>query len=429
MLKQKTLLSELRSIAGKKHAREPRDGPDCAVDGLPPRAVVEPGTCEEVAEVLRFANTERLAVIPRGGGHQIQLGNLPSRYDIALSLARLDQLTEHEPADLTVTCQSGIPVGKLGNLLAQANQMVPLALYPDPADPLTVGGLLALNMGDSPAAYGTPRDFTIGLKVVTADGRVSKTGGKVVKNVAGYDLCKLYIGSRGTLAVIVEATFKLFPRPQVTETVSFEFEDCADACRTARGTQAMGLGLIDARLIPAALAHADRSGPHYHVLHLAFAGKPGTIERSRSEFQKLAAESRGQDIAWPGRGAKPATPDGMRYAEHPLSVRAHLPPTRVADFIQAMGSGTDGVFDAAPVVGNVTWVWAFECDQVARIEAARTAATRLGGTLEVQSCSPKLKREIDVLGPPPPSFPLMRAIKREFDPNNVLSPGRFVGRL
>lgn len=430
MVKQGTLLSELQSIVGKEHSREPRDDRDCAVDGLSPRAIVEPGTYEEVATVLRFANAARLAVIPRGGGRQTDLGNIPARYDIALGLARLDKIIEHEPADLTLTCQAGVTIGALGSHLARASQMAPLALDPDPADPLTVGGLLSLNMGDLRAAHGSPRDFTIGLRVVTTDGRISRAGGKVVKNVAGYDLCKLYIGSRGTLALITEATFKLFPRPPVNETASFEFADFADACRAAREAEARGLSVVDAHVIrPPHATGGAKKQPLNYVLHLTCAGEPGAVERSRQEATELATGAGGEPFdpdRW--RGRRPPT-ETSEFAEHPLSIRVRMLPTRVPDFIGAMEYHSEGPFDATPILGEVTWVSVKAEDQRKWIELARAAASRVGGTVEVMFCSPELKRQVDVFGPPPPSFPLMRAIKQQFDPNNILSPGRFVGRL
>lgn len=425
-LRQGTLLRELQSIVGKKHAFEPKDA-SYEVDGLAPTVVAEPGTYKEVAEVLRFANSERFAVVPRSGGHQMQLGNLPSRYDVALSLARLDKVIDHEPADLTVTCQAGMTAGALGSHLARWNQMVPLAL--DPAAPLSVGGLLSLNTSELRAVYGAPRDFTIGLRAITADGRITRAGGKVVKNVAGYDLCKLYIGSRGTLAVIVDATFKLFPRPQVFTTTSFQLADCSDACGMAGEARAKGLCLIDAHVIPYPEPPAVKVPPDSYFLHLAFAGEPSTIEHARGEVRELAVRFNGKETEWPLSSEKSIQQGESPTSEHPLSVRAHLLPTQVPDFIGALMHTADGWFDAAPLIGEVAWTWTHDGDPLQRIEAARTAASRLGGALEVQICPPELKPQIDIFGPAPPSFPLMRAIKQEFDPNNVLSPGRFMGRL
>ena len=424
MIRQATILSELQSIVGKKHAREPKKD-ECSVDGMSPRAVVEPGTYEEVAEVLRFANAERLAVIPRGAGMQTTLGNIPTRYDITLSLTRLDKVIEHEPADLTVTCQAGTSIGALNRQLATAGQMAPLSLEADPADERTVGGLLAMNTGELRAVYGGPRDFTIGMKVVTADGRMSRAGGKVVKNVAGYDLCKLYIGSRGTVAVIVEATFKLFPRPEAQQTISLEFADCPTACRVAGEAHSTGLGIADAHLVRSGYLDT-RENPY--VLHLTLTGKPAVIKRSQLQVQKLARDAGASLLERTRQRSGPQPFDQRDRAEHPLSVRARLLPSRVPSFVRAM-EGSEGLLDVAPLVGEVTCILVKKENQQAWADQAMTSARRHGGHAEITGCSPQLKREIDVFGPPPPSFPLMRAIKQQFDPNNILSPGRFVGRL
>lgn len=429
MLKQGTLLRELQSIVGKKHAHKPKNDRDGAVDAMLPQVIIEPGTCEEVAEVLRFANAERLAIIPRGSGLQIGLGNIPTRYDIALSLARLDRIVEHEPADLTVTCQAGITVGALANQVAASRQMVPLALDPDPEDRRTVGGLLSLNMSDERAAYGSPRDFTIGLRVLTTDGWTSKAGGKVVKNVAGYDLCKLYIGSYGTLAVIAEATFKLYPRPEAQETSSFEFANCADACTVTRELHAQALSVVGAQVFrPAVAAENGDIQMVGYVLHLTFAGPATAVERSRRKAESLATLAGAEEFDWSRQRGTSALHLGPQSAGPPLSVRAHLLPTKVPEFIRAVESEANFLFDAAPLLGNVMCV-CFDSDQKRFLGRLRRAASALNGALVVEFCSPDLKREIDVFGPPPPSFPLMRAIKQQFDPNNVLSPGRFVGRL
>ena len=204
--------------------RTPRDD-SFTVDGTRPAIGVAPGTYEEVAAVMRYANDRRLAVIPLGGGTIKHVGNVPRHYDIALVLGRLNAVIEHEPADLTVTCQAGITMTQLGSSWTKCGQMTPFGVSSGPFE--TLAGRLAANYSTYRQAYGGPRDFTIGLRVVTADGRITRTGGKVVKNVAGYDLSKLYIGSFGTLGVIVEAPCRLLPRPQEWYALAFEFGSAA----------------------------------------------------------------------------------------------------------------------------------------------------------------------------------------------------------
>ncbi len=186
--------------------------PAYAVDGQAPRWVAQPASRQEVAQVLQWASAEGLAVCPRGGGTQMALGNSPRRVDLVLDLPGLDRLLDFQPADLTVTVEAGMTLAALQSALAQGDKFLPVEA--PLADQATIGGILATGAtGPLRFAHGLPRDWLIGIGVVSAQGVASKAGGKVVKNVTGYDLNKLYTGSLGTLGVIVEATFKLSPRP------------------------------------------------------------------------------------------------------------------------------------------------------------------------------------------------------------------------
>jgi FAD/FMN-containing dehydrogenase len=212
-------------------------------------------------------------------------------------------------------------------------------------------------------------------------------------------------------------------------TASFEFTDCVDACRVAMDIRAQGLNLVDAQVIrPTVAAGSSDNRLTGYVLQLAFAGGTAAVQRSQAEARNLAAGAKATEFDW-GRQRSGSAPVGLSPTGRPLSVRAHLLPSHVPAFIRAVEGDGPAMWDAAPTLGEVAWVWPGEGDRQQWIERALAAATRLGGTLQVQFCPPELKRQIDVFGPPPPSFPLMRAIKQQFDPNNVLSPGRFVGRL
>src|SRR5690242_13573289 len=182
------------------------------VAGVQPRLVVEPGTEEEVSAVLAFANQEGLKVLLRGGGTQMGLGFPPTGGDILLSTVRLNRLVEHAPHDLTATVHAGLSLTTFQTFLAQARQWLALDPVLDPA--ATIGGIIATNAsGPRRRHYGGVRDQLIGIRVVLPDGTIARGGGKVVKNVAGYDLPKLFTGALGTLGVIVAATFRLYPLP------------------------------------------------------------------------------------------------------------------------------------------------------------------------------------------------------------------------
>ena len=209
-------LVALQDIAGRGYAREAAEGD--AIDGARPRFVVEPGSVEEVSALLRLAHRAGLAVAPRGGGTKLGWGATPRRLDLILSTARLNRVLEHAAGDLVVRAEAGVTLETLQATVGAAGQR--LALNP-PEVGATLGGIVAANpSGPLRLRYGTVRDLLIGVTVVLADGTVAKAGGKVVKNVAGYDLCKLFTGSLGTLGVVVETIWRLYPLPAARRTVA-----------------------------------------------------------------------------------------------------------------------------------------------------------------------------------------------------------------
>ena len=431
MVKQASLLSHLESIVGPDGVRPAGELSRFAVDGLTPQAAVAPSTYEQVAEVVRYAHTEGLAVIPWGSGTHVHVGNVPDRYDIALGLSRLDKIVEHEPADLTVTCQAGITLTALQRHLGQHGQLVPLGpLWEAPA---TIGGILAANAsGPSRHAYGGPRDFTIGLRIVTADGRITKAGGRVVKNVAGYDLCKLYIGSLGTLAVIVEASFKLTPQPKAQRTAVATFETPADACAFSAELRRRGLTLRAAQLLNAAAASAVSLAPQgYCALVLELAGSPQAVERSRRELAQLA-EGAASDLSDADDAASvwESTSRLVSPDDAGLLCKATALPTRMPsliDAIEAVGGPPDIL--AWPTAGVLYASWPRLDDAGATIGGVRQATRDVSGSLVIERCPLDVKHRLDVFGDPPPSFELMRSVKEQFDPQGVLSPGRYLGNL
>jgi len=210
------VLADLQEIVGRGYAREAAEGD--AIDGVRPRFVVEPGSVEEVSALLRLSHRAGLAVAPRGGGTTLGWGATPRRLDLILSTARLNHVLEHAAGDLVVRAEAGVTLETLQAAVGTAGQR--LALNP-PEVGATLGGIVAANpSGPLRLRYGTVRDLLIGVTVVLADGTVAKAGGKVVKNVAGYDLCKLFTGSLGTLGVVVETIWRLHPLPAARRTVA-----------------------------------------------------------------------------------------------------------------------------------------------------------------------------------------------------------------
>ncbi|MGH9936404.1 MAG: FAD-binding oxidoreductase, partial [Blastocatellia bacterium] len=202
------------------------------VDDERRRVVAFPRNIEELSEMMRLASDERWRVIPAGAGTWLEMGNRPTRLDLVVSTTKMNRLLEYEPADLTATVEAGVPLGAFNQIAAEDRQFIPLDPFGDERS--TIGGVVATaSSGPMRCAYGAPRDWLIGCAVVHADGRVTRAGGKVVKNVAGYDLCKLYTGSFGTLAVIAEMSFKLRALPPCEKTVVFYSHNAESLCSLA----------------------------------------------------------------------------------------------------------------------------------------------------------------------------------------------------
>jgi glycolate oxidase FAD binding subunit len=400
------------------------------VDGARPEVVVAPSTVEQLQAVLTEAQTSGVAVIPFGGGTHIGAGNPPAAYDVALSLARLDRITAHEPADLTVTVEPGVRLADLQRVLAAHGQFLPLD--PPCDERATIGGVLATNaFGPRRHAFGTARDWLIGIRVVHADGAISKSGGRVVKNVTGYDMHKLYIGSLGTLGVIAEATLKVAPLPHEQSTLAVACRSAAHASDLVLAAHDTGLAIHAAELLSPPASQAVDGASAWTVL-VRVAGGPGAVGRSLREVRAASAstgaivEVRDASTVW----------DAWNRSFRPggLSLRIGVLPSRVGDAMQVLDrrlAGAGARLSATATAGVIRASLQLPRDgrAAALVDAARDVAARYDGSVVVDAAPPLVKRDIDVFGPLRPDFSIMKRLKEEFDPKRTLSPGRFVGRL
>jgi len=414
------------------------------VDGLRPAAVALPESADEVSAVLTAACEQRAAVVPWGSGTAMALGNLPRTYDLALVTRSLSRIMEYEPADLTLTVQAGITMAALADELKRHGQLLPL----DAPEEATLGGVLATGaFGPRRHAYGPVRDWVLGVRVVHADGRATKAGGRVVKNVAGYDMTKLYLGSLGTLGVIVEASLKVTPLPAVEETWAAVCPSSLEAVRLALDADSRGLRLSALTVAgplgrdgPLAAAGLDSRG--YAVLAQAM-GTQAAVERSLQDLDALAgdhgltgggARLGGADEVWEALRAlaRPALADNV------LLVRALLSPRRVLPWLErtaglAAKTGLAPALAAHVGTGCVFTRWQGPGLGGERgrglLAALSESAVTLGGAAVVEGCAIELKHHVDIWGRPRADFALMRRLKEQFDPHGTLNPGRFLGRL
>lgn len=398
--------------------------------------VLEPRDVPSLAAMLAKANGERVALVPRGGGTRLNRGARLSRGETILSVAALPRDIEHCSGDLTVTVSASATIGEVNAQLARAGQWLPL----DPVftDRSTIGGLIATNAcGPSRHRYGAPRDLILGVDLALADGRTAKAGGRVVKNVAGYDLARLVCGSFGSLAVVTRATFRLVPLPPTAITVEATWP--GEPSEGTRRLAEAALALAAQPLTPTAV-ELDVPSPR---LLLRFESTPAGADRQASAAVAFCAaaglradriEDDRQPAIWRDRATRIWGASRTCNEEHAV-VRVSVLPTDVVAMLDVVG------LEAA--THHVQWrasghavlgVFYLALDGPDQAQAAVTTAVRQAvearrGHAVVLAASAGVKRLVDPWGDPGNAFRLMQAVKARFDPHGILNPGNGPGGL
>jgi glycolate oxidase FAD binding subunit len=415
--------------------------PQFRIDGLKPENVLLLESIEQVSEMLRAASEQGKAVVPTGHGAFLHIGGIPRRYDVALSLQRLNRVVDYQPTDMTVTVEAGLTLTRLQELLGEHGQWLPI----DPPVPerATIGGIIAANLsGPMRLSQGTIRDFLIGLRVVQADGTVVKGGGRVVKNVAGYDLPKLYCGSFGTLGIIVEATFKVRPCSEAHTLLSLSYPSPEKAME-------MGLRLLGSELQPAFLEltnfnHQKSSHDETQTYHL-FTGFAGLIEEIAYQRERVH-EVIGSDSVvveeWQDENERSLMQELRDFPvaqDTALGCKISILPTRVAAFCAAVQEEARSRGFSARLLahaGNGILYSRFAQGEnttpekvLSFVDWLRILVKKLHGYMVVETVDSALKERIDVWGHIGATFPLMKRLKETLDPQGILNPGRFVGGI
>jgi glycolate oxidase FAD binding subunit len=384
-------------------------GPDDAVGGVVPREVVRPTTVDQVAEVLTAAAADGRTVVPVGGRSKLTWAAPPESCDLLLDLTGLDRVVEHVAGDLTVVAEAGVRLADLQAQVARAGQL--LGLDPPEAG-ATLGGVVSANAsGPRRLRYGTTRDLLIGITVVLADGTVAHAGGKVVKNVAGYDLGKLFTGAHGTLGVVVSTTWRLHPVPPARRVVTLELPDAAAA-------GPVSVALARSTLTPSAvelIAGADRTARLvvlFESIAESVAGQAGAA------VALLGGGEESEDLP-EDFGRRPGGADDvlLRLAHAPASLSAVL------------GALPAGTALAAHAATGVTYAAVPAGEAVGALPGLRAAIAPHDGTAVVLRAPDAVRERLDHWGPVGDSLDLMRRVKERFDPERRMSPGRFVGGL
>ncbi|HUU55011.1 MAG TPA: FAD-binding oxidoreductase [Armatimonadota bacterium] len=428
-------LRALEGIVGEAHLLTATEGVgEYRLEGQQPVGVVSPGTPEEVAAVLQAA--AGFSVLLRGAGRHLHLGAPPTAVGLVVSLARLDRIVDYDAENLTITAQAGVTLEAVQRAAGERGQMLPLD--PPGGDGATLGGVVAANLaGTLRTRYGPPRDLVIGLRVALADGSLVKTGGKTVKNVAGYELTKLFVGSLGTLGAICEATVRLAPAPEARAVLA--------AALPPERARAMAGELLGARLEVTAVDVANEAGvkraraslpltigPETRVVFVGLMGDRTAIDRQERDIRQMV----GAGCARLDEEEAAAVWRGLRELPYPTGpeavvARAAVLPARALDVLDmvtgwdgwwALARPGDGFVYAGPPVG-------FEQAETERkLESLRTMARESGGHVMLEAGPVDLKRSFpvwDEVG----NVDLMRALKEAYDPARSLGCGRYLPGL
>lgn len=426
-----------------------------AVGGRTPFAVLKPQAAEEVAEIVRFAATEKLALIFCGSRSKLEMAMPPQRYDLALDMTGLRKIAHYDPADLTVSADAGLPLQELTKVLAARDQFLPLAV--PCREGSTIAGAVASGIDSAlRLQYGTARDFLIGAEFVDGLGKLCKSGGRVVKNVTGYDLHKLLVGSQGTLAAITRLNFRTFPLPEIRRGQMAVFSALEEALQFRAALLASGLPLANLECVsPEWLERLGQSAEetiltkpdfeHGWIVYAAFEGNQPVVQRVEGELRRRAAEANAKYSETLKGEANQQLSDAFRdsfdwlrqAAPNGALLRIALTsnaPELLADLHQSSQAlAAHKIWMFRPC--GVTYLAVAEEQEGVSENLLRTVSEmiaiveRKGGSATLLQTPPWLKERVSVWGTTRPDFALMQRVKRAFDPQNIFAPGRFVGGL
>jgi FAD/FMN-containing dehydrogenase len=415
----------LAGVVGREHVRLVPTGEGASA------LAVEPATFGEVCEVLRLAESERWTVAPAGAGTWLDAGDAREPVNVVLKTTRMSRLVEHEPADLVATAEAGMTLADFNREVGRAGQWLPLD--PPGAEVATLGGVVSTGAaGAQVLGYGSPRSHVLGMRVALAGGREIRAGGRVVKNVAGYDLCKLFTGGHGTLGVILEVTFRLRPRPRREATLrvrSKELRPLLEAARALAGSQLLPVA-VELLSPPLAAEVCAVDGGGFFML-ARFAGTEGAVGyqlgRAADLVEGFAKEGSNEHVEddeelWTRLSAT------CRRSDGPLVWRASVPPSALGSMLSRLGDGGRGLRWHAGAGDGRLRVFDDTRDDgraVVALRATREAARDAGGSLVVERATDRLKRELGAWGLSESSAFLMRRIKGRLDPSGTFAPGLF----
>ena len=447
------MLSKLKEISGEAHMlHDPDKLKGFAVDGKIPKVVVTPGAIDEVSKVVAYANAERLVIIPRGNGTKMGIGGIPKRADIVLCTGRLNRITDRDCENLTLSVESGVTLHEVQRDLEGRGYFLPLD--PPFTDKATLGGIVAANSsGPRRLLYGTARDLITGIKAVFPNGDIVVSGGKTAKNVSGYDMVKLLIGSLGTLGIICEITFNLLPLPEKKSTVLIPFPSLDDAYDFV-------YDVIGSQLLPASLnllnttaaekiKHRVPTQNGKYLIAIGLEGFTETVERQVSDMGERGRKHGGLAVVDVGSEQHEDFWNAIRdFAQelakkfpNLISLKSNVLISKSGDLLRSYEKITrdlgmecafvnqcgNGIIYSHLLVGE-------DLDSkvdplVELIGLFASQASQYEGNLVVESSPPSIKERVNVWGISRSDCGIMQRIKEQVDPGGILNPGRFIGEM
>jgi len=446
-----------------------------AVDGKIPRAVAYPKNTPQVSGILRYANEKNLGVVPWGSGSKICMGNPPARLDLVVCTRRMNHMKDVDVANLTVTVEAGVKFLDIQarvateedrcylpieELTRQADEMICsdrshsgcfLPIDAPYSCSATIGGVIASNSsGPRRLLYTLPRDLILGIRFVAPTGEIIGSGGKTVKNVSGYDLSKLMVGSAGSLGILCEMTLRLLPLPETMETLLFSFDDFS-------GASAFAEGILNTRLLPAAVEVINAGAFEYlgidpatgffpgaYVVAVALETFTAPAQRMRNELKARARSSGIPDPALFGEdahrlfwlGVSDLNPAAAQAHPRMLTLQMNYPISRwidtvkfAVDTLTAAGIAHTLLVHAGSGVCAINLLTGAEQKAVLSAQKLLDRCRESQGNLVVHRAPAELKSALPVWGSPGSDFPVMKRIKQMLDPKGIMSPGRYVGGL
>jgi len=417
----------IESIIGKDHVII---APELQIDGLRPALLARPGSAKEVADCLRVCAEAKVSVVPAGRMSWLECGNPLRRADVVLSLERMNRIIDYSPPDLTATVEAGLTLNDFNALTNRERQWLPFDAPGSGA--ASLGAIVSCNAsGALRLSFGTPRDYVIGLKLAHADGSESKSGGRVVKNVAGYDMNKLYVGSYGTLAVMTELTFKLRPLPERAATMLVTSKD--------RGTLfLLAKRLMTSEMLPASIVLTNRLRPEIeappsgdNALFIRFMDNEAAVNHQIEWAQRAMDEQCTARILDEPESATFWMRMNNVQEQAKNTLRISVPLAQVSARYEEILLAHFGCIATADI-GTGMIRMAFDADDDAAINLIKRLRSRevsALGSVIIEQAAPVVRRQADAWGEIGATASLMQSIKAKFDPQSMLNPGRFVAGI